>query len=146
MQKPSTYEDCLRAIGHEIDKHDFRAFAIGEDSEAIWVLLLRKTGRKRHRRWHFRPEALEHLLQQARSRRGTGHPGFPRLNYENVLRLVGHELDRCSCQSLLLMESNGEVAIRYAMASSSVRPYSMAFSVADLEAMLARAYERRSRS
>lgn len=144
MRKPSSYEDCLRAVGHELDRCKFRAFALEEDADAIWVLMLRKTGRKRHKRWHYREAALHDLVARARSRRGTGKPDQPSLNYENTLRLVGHELDSLSCQSLLLMEFNGEVMVRYAMAQSTHRPHLIAFSVAELHDKLREAYLRRT--
>ncbi len=144
MRKPSTYEDCLRAVGHEIDRCKFRAFALEEDADAIWVLMLRKTGRKRHKRWHYREAGLRELVDRAHSRRGTGKPDQPSLNYENILRLVGHELDGLSCQSLLLMEFNGEIMVRYAMAQSTHRPHLAAFSVPELHDKLREACSRRA--
>ena len=144
MRKPSSYEDCLRAVGHELDRCKFRAFALEEDGDALWVLMLRKIGRKRHKRWHYREEDLRALVSRARARRGTGKPEHCSLNYENTLRLVGHQLDRLSCKSLLLMEFNGEIMVRYAMAESTHRPHLVAFSIPELQEMLKDAVTQRA--
>lgn len=144
MQKPSGYEDCLRAVGHELDRAKFRAFALEEDDDALWVVMLRKTGRKRHKRWHYWEGDMQELVARAHARRGTGKPGPVALNYENTLRVVGNQLDALSCQSLLLTEFNGEIVVRYSMARSAHRPHLIAFSLDDLRSLVALARARRS--
>jgi hypothetical protein len=137
MRKPSNYEECLRAIGCELDGSRFKGFALEEDSEAMWLLLVRGAGSKRQSRSHYRgPELRDLLIASKRRRRSSGNGQCRTLNYENMLRLVGSELDARSCRSFLLFEARGEIMVRYAMCESTQRPHLLAFSVSDLEALL----------
>lgn len=113
MRKPARYEDTLRALGHVLDETDLKGIYVQETHKQIRVSA-RHVPPGKPKELSFRFEDLKQIVDNAHSRRGTTQPKTPKAStYENMLRLLGHDLDASGCEAFFISEyDNQEVRVR----------------------------------
>jgi hypothetical protein len=167
-----TYEDALRALGWYLDCERLRdinltarddyyellAHANGDADSVIELQLtlrdvndLRRTARRQRgrgmvRRPGARPSRLTALQGHAEERAPLSSwlEQTQTLHYQDVLRIIGHELDRRQARSFRLDEYNNGFVLRVGLSDTTPELYEVrSFSKEDLRTRVADALRRR---
>lgn len=108
MRKPAGYEDTLRALGHELDEAGLKGIYIQETPKQLRVSA-REAPSGRPKELSFLFADLQRMVDAAHARRSTGQPERTKaFTYENLLRVLGHDLDQRGCEAFFLSEWNGD--------------------------------------
>ena len=168
----ATYEDALRALGWYLDCERLRDINLtvrddsyellahaGDNADSVIELQLtlrdvndlRRTARRQRgrgivRRPGTRPSRLTALQGHAEERAPLSSwlEQTQTLHYQDVLRIIGHELDRRQARSFRLDEYNNGFVLRIGLSDTTPELYEVrSFSKEDLRARVADALRRR---
>lgn len=149
-----TYQNRLRAIGHELDTHGYRTINLSQVLDGFHVRTF-MPGQRAPEVLVFTDRDLHALVEQSVARRGTGerstaHPRWLPTGYEDFLRAVGYELDQRKAEAITITEFDravaiGGVALLAQGGDYGLGPFQEVLTAEDIGYMLDAAFKRRAR-
>ena len=137
---PPPYEDILRAVGHLLDRDEWRDIALAEESHGLVVRGTRREGPGRaDAALCLAPEDRARLRGEARCRRGWSPPAGD-VGYQGRLRAVGWLAEEAGLRELRVAEAGEDLLLRgrVAGAPGGRRVITKRLTPTDIDRLLAR--------
>ena len=137
---PPPYEDTLRAVGHLLDRDEWRDIALAEEPHGLVVRGTRREGSGRaDAALRLTPEDLARLRGEARHRRGWSPPAGD-VGYQGRLRAVGWLAEEAGLRELHVAEAGKDLLLRARVAGApgGRRVIDKRLTPAEIDRLLAR--------
>ncbi|HWE61667.1 MAG TPA: response regulator [Chloroflexota bacterium] len=149
-----TYENRLRAIGHELDTSGYRSINLSQVIGGFHVRAIAPRQRTPEV-LVFHDHDLQLMMEQTLGKRGTGERVRDQFHwlatgYEDFLRALGYELDQRKAEAITITEFDrvvavGGVALLDHERQAGLGPFQELLSQEDISRLLDAAFMRRTR-